>query len=320
MKTQLFSVLLLMSAIQGTAYTQELSNLPGAFADLQLGVRPAGLGGAYTAMSNDGNAVLYNPAAAAFVPFASLTATHTRLFNIVPATFFGGHYPIGPTSLAFGLQQVGDELLEETTVALATALPAQRLLPGLANRIKYFDLLAFSVTFKLRFAGFGDNEDGGEQRVTGGGNGYGVDFGSYLQLERMRFGLTVHDAIGTFRWDSSISGQYSQRIPTRLKLGLAYVHPRLRFALDVQPGLHSDVADRVYGGLEVSVMPWLMVRGGLAQNTGGRFENKMFSAGFGLYSFAVGSYRFAIQGSYRNEDLDNAYRFSLEFFWPGRRY
>ncbi|RMD97256.1 MAG: hypothetical protein D6814_09855 [Calditrichaeota bacterium] len=303
----------------GGGQAQQLSHLAGAFADLPLGVRPAGMGGAYTALSSDGNAVFYNPAAAALVSYASLTATTSRIFNIVPATFIGIHYPTGKISWVAGIQQVGDDLLKETTAAAGIAVKAEDLLPHYLQKVPFFDRMAFSATFRFRLASFGNNEEGGENRITGDGRGYAIDLGYYVQVNGLRFGLTLHDAVGQFRWNSSGRGNYVQNIPTRLSLGLAYAERRLRFALDVQPSLYEDLPDRVQVGLEANVTMWLVLRGGITQDVGGQSLNKSMTLGFGVYSLSWKKYRLAIQGGYRTGQLNGTYQFAIDLFWPGRK-
>ncbi len=308
--------ILFLSAAQLRA--QELSNLAGAFADLNLGVRPSAMGGAYTALSGDGNALLYNPAATTFTRYASLTATMGRLYQIVPASFIGGHYPLGDVTWSAGLQQVGDDLLRESTLGVAAAMRADHLLPDNWQILPGMERMSLSASLRFLFTSFGNDEDGGEQRVRGDGRGLALDLGYYFKLDGLRFGATLRDAVSWFRWNSSVRGNYVQTFPKRLRFGVAWVEPRLRFSLDYQAKFYQDRARRVHLGLEYSVARWLMLRGGLAQNIDGRFQNKVFTFGFGVYNISWKKYRMAIQGGYRTDALAGSWRFSLDFFWPGR--
>ncbi len=314
-----WTISLLLLLMPAMLFGQSLSHMPGAFADLPLGVRPAGMGGAYTALSNDGNAVFYNPAATAFVSFASLTATATRLFNMVPATYLGAHYPAKNTSWLAGVQQIGDDLLRETTLAVAVAVRARHLFPASFCSIPYFDRMALSITLRARLASFGNDPAGGENRITGDGRGYAMDLGYFVHLYKLRFGATLHDLIGHFRWQSSGRGRYVQNMPRRLSLGLAYADPSLRFSLDMVPSLYRDLPDRVAVGLETNVAPWLVLRAGVTQNVGGLSENKFVTLGFGVYRLKFKSMFLAIQGGYRTGDLASTYQFSIDLFWPKRR-
>ncbi|KAA3616362.1 MAG: hypothetical protein DWQ05_11540 [Calditrichaeota bacterium] len=295
---------------------QELSHIAGAFADLNLGVRPSGLGGAYTALSNDGNALLYNPAATTFTPYVGLTATTTKIYNIVPATFLGVHYPFERMSIVGGIQQVGDDLLKETTFGLAAAMRGDELFDENFKLIPWLDQMAFSLSLRFLLANFGDNADGGEERVRGDGRGFALDFGYYFKMNGLRIGATMRDALAYFRWNSSVRGHYSQNPPRRLRVGMAYVQARMRFSLDVQPAIYEDVNTRIFSGIEVNILPWLVLRSGLAQNTGGLFHNKIWTTGFGVYNMKWQQFRLALQAGYRTDELDNSIRFAIDIFWP----
>ena len=316
MTTHLVKIFVLLLACRSVT-AQELSNLAGAFADLNLGVRPSAMGSAYTALSGDGNALLYNPAVTAFSGHASLTATMGRLYQIVPASFLGGHYPAGDLTWSAGLQQVGDDLLRESTFGVAAAMRADRLLPASWLVLPAMERMSFSASMRFLFTSFGNDDSGGEQRVRGDGRGVAVDLGYYFKLNGLRFGATLRDAVSWFRWNSSTRGNYVQTFPKKLRFGVAWVEPTLRFSLDYQAKFYEDRARRVHIGLEYNLTRWLVVRGGLAQNIDGRFQNKVFTAGFGVYSISWQKYRLAVQGGYRTDALSGSWRFALDFFWPG---
>ena len=316
MSRSLNKLFVLIFLCLSSLYAQELSHMPGAFTDLNLGVRPSGLGGAYTALSNDGNALLYNPSATPFMPFIGLTATTTKLFDIIPASFLGVHYPLKRFSLIGGIQQIGDDLLKETTFGFAAAMRGDELFDENISIIPWLDKMAFSMSFRFLMADFGDNADGGENRVRGTGRGFALDFGYYLKLNGLRFGATLRDGIGYFRWNSSEKGHYTQTPPRHIRLGVAYVQPRLRLSLDVQPAIYDDINTRVLSGIEFNVTPWLVLRSGIAQNTGGLFYNKVLTTGFGVYNLKWQKYRLALQGGYRTDELDNSLRFGIDLFWP----
>ena len=310
----------ILTGLSHSLTAQQFSNIAGAFAELNLGVRPASMGGASSALSNDGNAVEHNMAAAGFSRFAALSATTTKIFGVVPATYIGAIYPYGPGVWGLSVQQVGDALLSETTLGVGGAIRANKILPASLARQKFVDDMAFSVTVKTRVASFGDNVDGGEDRITGGGGGFGVDLGYFFQHSEWRVGAVWKDAFGTFRWNSSANGRYSQRIPSKLKFGMAYISRNVRVAFDLQPALHEDTPVRMFTGGETNIFWWLMIRAGWAQNLGGHVDNKIFTAGVGRYSFSWRTLRFALQTGYRREQIADELRFAIDLFWlkPGK--
>ena len=303
----------------GSVSAQPLSSRAGAFATLDLSVRAAGMGGAYTAISNDGNAIRYNPAATAFVKYASLSATTTRLFRLVPATFIGVHYPTRYTSWLLGFEQIGDDLLRETTMAVAVAVRATDFLPANVLNLPGFRRMAFSATLKFRLASFGNDPAGGENRIQGQGRGYALDVGWLLNLSRIRVGLVLQELISQFRWQSSGRGSYEQSMVRKLRFGIAYAVPEIRMAVDFEPALYRDAADRIAVGLETQFMKWFVLRAGVAQNVGGLEQNKTYALGTGVYGQFRRSGFIAVQLGYRNNDLGNQWQVSLDLFWPGAR-
>src|SRR6185436_19321357 len=55
--------------------------LQAAFEDTGWGARPVGMGGAFTAISDDSNAPLYNPAGLVQVQWNEVSAMYSRLFS-----------------------------------------------------------------------------------------------------------------------------------------------------------------------------------------------------------------------------------------------
>ena len=55
------------------AQAQPVSDIPAAFADIGYGARPMGMGGAFLAIADDANAVMWNPAGLVRLPSSQLT-------------------------------------------------------------------------------------------------------------------------------------------------------------------------------------------------------------------------------------------------------
>lgn len=311
----LVCLILLASGLPG----QELSNIPGAFSEAGFGVRPSGMGQAYTAVSNDANAFLTNPAGLLTGTRPAFTANYARLFGIVPSGYFGLLYPLQPRlSLGAGFLFAGDDALMENTlgVSLAATFPNPRL--G-GNEI-YFDQMSFGVTVKGRWASFGNNSDGGANRVTGSGAGYALDFGYLLRVNRkLSFGVMLRDFFNRFNWNSSVSGEYSEKIPATARLGIAYQLDGITVAADLRKNLHDDTANRVYFGVEKTVLDLLVLRGGFSNNLGTDDLNRRWSFGFTLLRSVLDNYALGISGAYGTGNLDNLFRFGLDLAWGKTR-
>lgn len=297
------------------AFAQGVSNIPGAFSEAGFGVRPAGMGLAYTAISNDANAFLTNPAGFLLGPRPSFTANYAKLFGLVPSGYFGLLHPVGEKySLGAGFLFVGDDALSEYTMGVSFAFTLPNIPLG-QNEI-YFDQMSFGITVKGRWASFGNNADGGENRVTGSASGYAVDLGYILYVnENLSLGVMVRDLIDSFRWDSSVSGSYSEDIPATLKFGGAYNLDGLIIAFDLRKSLHDDTSNRAYIGAEKSVFDYLILRAGFSNNLGTADLNRRWSFGLSLMQAVFENYSVAMNAAYRVGNIENLLRFGLDVSW-----
>ncbi len=88
------------------------SNFAGAAALLEIGVgaRPLGMGGAFTALADDENAVFYNPAGLAFLTKRGLTSLYSRQFELLDYSVIG----LAGRSIGFQLLQLSAAGIERT--------------------------------------------------------------------------------------------------------------------------------------------------------------------------------------------------------------
>jgi len=107
------------------------SCLYGAFDELNIGARPQGLGGAFTAISDDANALFYNPAGISFLKKAEFTSNYGRLFmglddnSSIGSSFIGYAQPTekyGTPGISWYNLSLGG-LYDETAIALSYAYP-----------------------------------------------------------------------------------------------------------------------------------------------------------------------------------------------------
>lgn len=297
------------------SFSQELSNIPGAFAEAGFGVRPSAMGQAYTALSNDANAFLTNPAGLLIANRANFTASYSKLFGIVPSSYLGILYPLGKTyAIGGGFLFVGDDALSEYTMGLSFAFTFPNVPVG-GNEI-YFDQMSFGITIKVRRSSFGNNADGGENRVTGSGSGIAMDLGYIIYTnQHLSLGVVIRDLLNRFRWDSSVSGKYTESIPATLRFGGAYNLNGLTIAFDLRKALHTDTSNRFYIGAEMIPIPSVVLRAGFSNNLGTADLNRRWSFGLGLVKGITENYTVAINAAYRIGNIENLLRFGLDVYW-----
>jgi hypothetical protein len=302
-------------------FSQGLSNIPGVFSEAGFGVRPSGMGQAYAALSNDANSFLTNPAGLLLGDRATFTANYANLFGLVPSSYFGVLYPLSKLyAIGAGFLFTGDDALSEYTLGVSFAFTFPNLPIG-SNEI-YFDQMSFGITIKSRWASFGNNPDGGDNRITGAGSGFSIDLGYILYTNKhLSLGIVIRDLINRFRWDSSFSGKYTESVPATLRFGGAYNLDGLIIAFDLRKALHSDTANRAYIGVEKIFIESVVLRAGFSNNLGAADLNRRWSFGMSLLRDISESYSVGINAAYRVGNIENLVRFGLDVAWgkPKRR-
>jgi len=291
-----------------------------AFLDTGYGARPTGMGGAFTAISDDSNAPLYNPAGLVQVQYNELSAMYSRLFSGL--TLYSGNASTGgdtvhldqsylayvspPSrlgSFALSWQNFNTtSLYREDTVTLSYAHYLGDIIPVFDNQVsmgvnvKYlrraFTLDATTVNDPVFAAG-----DTKSAATVDAGILWKPDDGAY---EGWRLGFTAKNLN-----QPNVGFLTTDKVPVELRLGAAYQsrqRPWLVPALDLS---RRDGVTGVYGGLE----SWLFndalgLRAGANRDEASAgisyFQTLGKKTGFRLdYSFTVPYYVQDTAGSHR---------------------
>lgn len=100
----LLAVLLLASPALGAE--------TASFLDIGVGARALGMGGAYTALADDANALYWNPAGLSKLEKREFTASHAELFESTRLDFLAYAHPTGRGTFAAGLTYLSQGKLE----------------------------------------------------------------------------------------------------------------------------------------------------------------------------------------------------------------
>jgi len=273
------SSLLLALVIVMAQFTNSVagqSGIAGAFADVGLGLRPLGMGGAYTALANDENSPRWNPALLAGILDPIAGFCWAKQFSVIDYNYASLVYPIHE-GLGVGgyFVSAGDDVYRETTIGFS----------GGANG-KVFNLpemFSFGSTLKIYTTSFGNDASGGANRVTGSSAGYGLDLAiSAKMTDKISFAVVGHDLVNAISWDTSVKGKYSEGLPRQLVIAGGYQDDKMALSLDFQPSFYDDVPSRFGVGTELTVFGVIKPRVGVMQNMSSEDPNRWVTFGIGV--------------------------------------
>jgi hypothetical protein len=296
-KTIIIILVILLSCINVNA-----EPVPAAFVDIGYGARPAGMGGAYTAVSDDANAIVWNPAGLAQIDGHEVIFMNTTQKYLIPYQYFAyGRKFVSGAAVGVGVIFSGDDALFERTV-IASYSQTLSYISERRNKPK----TSIGATYKLRLADFGNNEEGGPDRVSGNASGHAIDAGLlYHWKERVFLGVCFHDSISQLNWTSSTGGTYEENVPRRAVFGMSYRIPdSLTVAGDI------EYPDRIRMGVEKNFTKRFALRAGYNQ----KLEADPYgecSIGLGLTNLEMALFSFSLNMSYRFERLADTLRLSV---------
>jgi len=247
--------LLLLAGLAG------FSPLQAAFQDVNWGARPVGMGGAFTAVADDANAPLYNPAGIVQVQWNEISAMYSRLFSGL--TLYSGQDTVhlDQSYLAYvskPIPHVGSvgvswsnftttHLYHENTLALTYARNVGDFIPSLNNS------LAVGVNLKyLRRSISLDAYTANDPVFRGGDSASAVtlDAGVLYKpeeglLDGWRFGFS-----GQNLTEPNVGFNATDKVARLWRLGTAYQSKQLPWLVPSLDLVRRDDVTNVQGGIE----------------------------------------------------------------------
>ncbi len=282
----------------------------GSFFQIPIGARPTALGGAYTAVADDGAGPLYNPAGIT-IQRSKLFATSYRALTldrdlgyislVLPsrensAIGFNWHYfRAGGVQMRDGNgREVGDELAYTShAISLLFAKQFESYL-SVGMRASYLqsffaEMSSFSVGIDLGAMLYLNQFLDRESRDS-------------YPLQDMRVGLAVRNIAAKFRWNSDDynrtyggpSGGVDQQddLPIEVALGVSTRLLQTKLMLTSDLVVNAKQSPRFHSGVEYLITPIFMIRAG--------FDNGRLTAGTG-YLFDFSGYKLAADYAFSTE-------------------
>lgn len=241
-----------------------ISGADAAFEDLERGTRPAGLGGAYTAMVDDAAGIFWNPASIRFLAHGEIATEFARPFGVSELDGFmlAAVQPMVEGSFGIGLTTFGESgYYDETTLSLAGAREWGR-----------------DTVFGVRLSTLAL-----DMRPT-----YGADWTASIDVGVIhRLGESIRVGFSTRNLTGPSLGQGVVEPARRARLGTVFEAERgLRMAADVAFDEHFP--PRVHVGQEFTAHPLLTLRAGLSTGLGATNDAPVrYALGFSAHTWKM---------------------------------
>lgn len=276
MSIRISSVIIILFVSFRISYSQ--------FELLDIGAKPISMGGAFTSLANNSNAVYYNPAGISQLPFREVSIFYSPAPFGLKELANGSVNFVEPTKFgAFGLsaKTYGFELYKEITATLTYANNYNRKIYYGAN-INYYNLKIQNY---------------------GSASAVGIDIGAMAYLtDFLRWGFTA------FNLNRPSIGTQNDKLPQVYRTGLS-LQPRtdLNFVLDVENDTRYTAS--VKAGIEYTMYDMINLRAGIGT------EPTKFSGGVGFcYSLFEIDY-----GFYNHQDLGLTHQGTITINFGGEK-
>ncbi len=251
---------------------------------IDIGAKPISMGGAFTSLANNSNAVYYNPAGISQLPFREVSIFYSPAPFGLKELANGSVNFVQPTKFgAFGLsaKTYGFELYKEITATLTYANNYNRKIYYGAN-INYYNLKIQNY---------------------GSASTFGIDIGAMAYLtDFLRWGFSA------FNLNRPSIGTQKDKLPQVYRTGLS-IQPRtdLNFVLDVEKDTRYTAS--VKAGIEYTMYDMINLRAGVGT------EPTKFSGGVGFcYSLFEIDY-----GFYNHQDLGLTHQGTITINFGGEK-
>lgn len=249
MKNALFILLILSTPLTVTA--QGEGGFAAPFLRMGLGARAISMGGAFTAVADDGFASYYNPAGLPYLTKKHFTTTYSFLSLDRRFHYISYSQSLKPTAglslywLAAGTDNIdGRDLSGNHTSELSDASNAFGI--SFANR--FHESIAIGITLKI----ITQNLDLADENLSS--NDLAFDAGlMFIPVENLKLAVVIKDLNGSFSWSTqdlfSLGSVSIDAIPYTLNVGASYLFDN-RLTLSTAALFNQSQQERMRFGIE----------------------------------------------------------------------
>ena len=248
-----------------------------AFNDIGVGARPLGLGGAFVAAADDGNAMRYNAGGLGYIDDIQLNLTYARHFSgLINYNYAGIVLPFGSAGsfgASFGLLSEESKIYKEQTITLSYSR-------------KLLNQISAGMNLKLLGTSFDKNNEDIQENPyftkKTSTSAFTIDLGLLVKpITGLNLGIAAENLIPSDVNISEDVPEYEKDIPINIRAGLAYnlsaiaqsaQQEALRDVL-AQTQIMSEFSLRngeseIHFGAEAWVHKTISIRGGYSNKSG----------------------------------------------------
>ena len=252
------TVILILTACNLFAQDGEAGQ-PGAFLRLGYGVKALGMGSAFTAIANDGSALLWNPAGLSQLQRTEISGMYSILSMDRQQNYASLTIPIQNIgSFGIGWLQYGVSDIDKRDVAgnhIGTFSDNEMaIIFGFGNRLG--TILSYGASVKYLTHSIDVKK----------ASGLGFDFGFIIHdlMDMISFGASLQSFSSNLKWDSDNNTR--EEIPSVIKTGLSIKIPQFPILLAADYEIMEKYYSKLHFGAEYSLLKILLLRAGYNGN------------------------------------------------------
>ncbi len=263
-------ILVIIVMFTGISYSQNdgAGNTGLAFLKLGIGARSIAMGEAFSSLTDDGTAFIYNPARMNATENGNVTAMFNKTMLDMTTNYVGAKFRIKKFGIGFGLLKttVSDIEVRNTPGAPIEKFNSDNFAGGISLSYELYKNLSFGVTGKLIY----------EKLYIDESSGFGMDIGANYMFKNLSIAAVVSN-IGSMN-PLKIE---KTKLPTSLRFGTSYQFKKDNLsvigAVDLFKVLDGGSFHGHFGA-EGGYKDFIFLRAGYQAG----YDNKGFTAGMGL--------------------------------------
>ena len=190
-----------------------------AFNDIGVGARPLGMGGAFVALADDGNAASYNAAGLGYINTAHLSLTTAQRFRgLISYNYIGGIIPVesvGSFGASIGVMSEDSDVYKEQTIAVSYGK-------------SFLQKFALGLNLKSLSTHFNENNESVSAHLNSNSQFFSQTAAAALSFDLgimanpitgLTLGLSTENLLPA---DISVSEVEADFVPQNIRVGLAY--------------------------------------------------------------------------------------------------